>query len=220
MFTGIIEETGSIAAIISGANSVRLTISGELISSDARLGDSISVNGCCLTVVAISGTSLEFEAVPETMHRTGLNQLRVGSTVNLERAVKAEQRLGGHIVQGHVDGVGSLLSAQQNDNARILTVSAGPEIMKYVVEKGSIALDGISLTVAVALQDQFTVWIIPHTWEATSLSTRKVGDRLNIEVDVIAKYVERLMTFAKPETDSLTHSLVAAGYLEQEIVVQ
>ena len=219
MFTGIIEETGIVVAIKSGTDSIRLTISAALVSSDAHLGDSISINGCCLTVIYITECNLGFEAVPETMHRTSLSQLRVGSIVNLERAVRADARLGGHIVQGHVDGVGTLLSMHESDNARVLTISAGPDILKYVVEKGSISLDGISLTVASADMDRFTVWIIPHTWQVTSLSARKVGDILNLEVDVIAKYVERLLTFAQPKSDNLIQSLVAAGYLEQEIAV-
>ena len=219
MFTGIIEETGSVEAIQSGSKSIRLTVSGPLTSQDTHLGDSISINGCCLTVVSIQGSKLDFEAVPETMNRTNLGSLRLGSQVNLERAVRLDQRLGGHIVQGHVDAVGTIMSIVAVENAHVVTISAGSEILKYIVEKGSITVDGISLTVASLGTDRFTVWIIPHTWSATSLSGRKVGESLNLEVDILAKYIERLMTFARPESDTLTDSLVAAGYMEQAIAV-
>ncbi|MEP6754684.1 MAG: riboflavin synthase [Chthonomonadales bacterium] len=219
MFTGIIEELGKVATLQAGAESVRLTVDCPLVSSDAHLGDSIGINGCCLTIVRISGALLDFEAVPETMRRTSLGQLKVGSPVNLERAVTVNQRIGGHIVQGHVDGTGTLTSVVVNDNARILTISAGPEIMKYIAAKGSVALDGISLTIAGVDDHHFNVWIIPHTWEATTLSERRSGDLLNIEVDVLAKYVESILKFATPEKNSLEESLIKAGYLEQNIAV-
>ena len=219
MFTGIIEELGAVTALQTGTDSVRLTVGCPIVSSDAKLGDSIAINGCCLTVVRNTDGKLDFEAVPETMHRTSLGQLRIGSVVNLERAVLVNQRLGGHIVQGHVDGTGILSSIQVNDNARILTIAADRSILKYIAEKGSVALDGISLTVAGVDEVSFNVWIIPHTWEVTSLRDRHTEDSLNIEVDVLAKYVESLMKFAGPRTNSLEESLIRAGYLEQNIAV-
>lgn len=193
MFTGIVEEIGQIAEVRRGAASARLTIRAPLVSEDARIGDSICVSGICLTVVELRRPLLGFDAAPETLRRSSLSALRVGDAVNLERALQLGGRLGGHIVQGHVDGVGRIVSIARHDTARILRVSAPPALTRYVAEKGSVALDGVSLTVMDAPSDGFSVSIIPHTWDQTTLSSRRPGDAVNIEVDVLAKYVERLI---------------------------
>lgn len=193
VFTGIIEEVGTVSAIQRGAQSARLAVSACLVADGTRVGDSIAVNGVCLTVVEISGNTLAFDAVPETVQRTSLRIVRVGDLVNLERALAVGDRLGGHMVQGHVDGAGVLEGIRPAENADILTISAPPELMRYIAPKGSVAVDGISLTVVDALPDRFTVSIIPHTRENTTLRFRNLGDPVNIETDVLAKYVERLM---------------------------
>jgi riboflavin synthase len=197
MFTGIVEEAGRVAAIHASGSGARLEIAAPLVGSDAALGDSICINGVCLTVTARTGdgasTRLSFDAVPETLRRSTLGELRPGDVVNLERSLAAGARLGGHIVQGHVDAVGRISALRPEGNATLVTVASPPEVMRYVVEKGSIALDGISLTVAACTDADFTVSIIPHTWQVTNLSRRRIGDRVNLEVDILAKYVERLL---------------------------
>lgn len=193
MFTGIIEEVGTLVAIERGETSATLTIAGERVSEGVRLGDSIAVNGTCLTVVGIAGTHLRFDAVPETIQRTSLKIVQVGDAVNLERSLAVGDRLGGHFVQGHVDGTGTLREIRDAENAHVLTVQLAPEMLRYLAPKGSVALDGISLTVVDVLPDAFTVWIIPHTYTHTNLRYRVVGDPLNIETDMLAKYMERLL---------------------------
>jgi len=193
MFTGIVEETGRLTAIRRGDQSARLTIDAPVVSEGARVGDSISVSGVCLTVVAIDGTRLSFDAIPETVSRTSLRALTAGDGVNLERAMHAGGRFGGHLVQGHVDGTGTLLAIREEENARVLRIAAPPDLMRYIIPKGSVTLDGISLTVVEVGADWFTVWIIPHTWSNTTLHQRKTGDPLNIENDVIARYLEKLL---------------------------
>jgi riboflavin synthase len=199
MFTGIVEEAGRVTAIHASGSGARLEIAAPLVASDAALGDSICINGVCLTVTAREGSGaaarLSFDAVPETLRRSTLGELRPGDAVNLERSLAVGARLGGHIVQGHVDAVGRISALRREGNATLVTVVAPHEVMRYVVEKGSIALDGISLTIAACTQDQFTVSIIPHTWQVTNLRHRRAGDRVNLEVDILAKYVERLVAF-------------------------
>jgi riboflavin synthase len=196
MFTGIVETTGKVTRIDRLSESVRLSIAAGRVSEDVALGDSIAVNGVCLTVVSIDAPELVFDAVYETLRRTTLGSLAVGDVVNLERAMVANGRFGGHIVQGHVDGVGRIASMRPVGNAWQVFIDVDPNLMRYIVEKGSICIDGISLTVADAGGASFSVSVIPHTWENTTLSTRRAGDSLNIECDIIGKYIERLMGFS------------------------
>lgn len=193
MFTGIVEEMGRVEAIEHGERSATLTVEASVVQSDARLGDSISVNGCCLTVVAIGENSLTFEAIPETLARTSLGKLTVGDRVNLERSLSANGRLGGHFVQGHIDGVGEISGLHEDDNAIIMEIAVPETLRRYFVEKGSVAVDGVSLTVASLLANGFTIWTIPHTRAVTTLGSKKVGDTVNIECDLLGKYIERLL---------------------------
>ena len=195
MFTGIVEEIGEVLAVREHADVVVLTVRGRTVTADAGHGDSIAVNGVCLTVVDPEGSvdgTFTVELVPETLKRSSLAAVTTGARVNLERALPATGRLGGHIVQGHVDGVATLLSRTPGERSDELRFSLGPELARYVVEKGSIAVDGVSLTVAGLASDAFTVALIPTTLAHTTLGFRAPGDTVNIEVDVVAKYVERL----------------------------
>src|SRR5687767_10000110 len=194
MFTGIIEEVGALVAVRRAGMSARVTVHAPRIAEDVEMGDSVAVNGICLTAVAREGVNLGFDAVPETISRTSLKGTRPGERVNLERALAAGQRIGGHFVQGHVDGTGTVKSIQNQDNARILAITIPAELAKYLVPKGSVAVDGISLTVMEANPESFTVSIIPHTWDHTNLKGKHTGDPINIEVDMLAKYVEKLLT--------------------------
>jgi riboflavin synthase len=199
MFTGIVEESGRVAAVQVRPGGARLEIVAPLVAAGARAGDSVAINGVCLTVtdVAAGEARLAFDAVPETLSRTNLGSLRSGDRVNLERPLAVGDRFGGHIVQGHVDGVGRIAALEAEGNATRVTVAAPEPLMRYIVEKGSVAVDGISLTVAGVDGAQFWVAIIPHTWEVTNLSHRRVGDTVNLEVDILAKYVERLLEAAR-----------------------
>lgn len=193
MFTGIVEELGSVESIADLGDAARLAISGPVVSADARPGDSISVNGVCLTVVDLTGGSFTADVMLETLRRSSLGSLSVGSPVNLERAARVDSRLGGHIVQGHVDGTATVQDISPAEHWTTMRFGLAPALSRYVVEKGSITVDGVSLTVVAVLDDSFSVSLIPTTLEHTTLGTRQVGDTVNIEVDVIAKYVERLM---------------------------
>lgn len=193
MFTGLIEEIGEIAAIERGAKSCKLHIKGNIIFGDLKVGDSVAVNGVCLTAAAINGDIFTADVMAETMRRSGLGTLKKGSAVNLERAMAANGRFGGHIVSGHIDGIGFVQSLVREDNAVWITITADENIMRYVAEKGSIAIDGISLTVAKVFKDAFSVSVIPHTGSQTTLLKRKAGDRVNLECDIIGKYVEKLV---------------------------
>ena len=195
MFTGIVEELGTVRSIVRNAGGARLVIEAETVLGGARPGDSIAVNGCCLTVAELGtdGTSWAADAVPETLDRTTLGELRSGSHVNLERPVRLQDRLGGHLVQGHVDGVATLTRSEPLDDGSVrLTIAVPPALLRYVVEKGSVALDGTSLTVAALTDTGFDIAVIPHTLAHTTLGGCRPGDRVNVEVDVLAKYVERL----------------------------
>lgn len=194
MFTGIIEEKGKIENITSGAKSCRLTISGKVIFDDLKLGDSVAVNGVCLTVTKLMSNTFEADVMAETMRRTAMTTLKKGSVVNLERAMQLNGRFGGHIVSGHIDGVGTVINKITEDNAVLVTISADSNIMKYIIFKGSVTLDGISLTVADANNDRFTVSIIPHTAKETTLLDKNTGDKINIECDVVGKYVEKFLS--------------------------
>lgn len=193
MFTGIIEEIGEIKSIKKGAKSATLTIQGSVVTEDSRIGDSIAVNGVCLTATSINGNIFTADVMAETMRRSSLGQLGSGSKVNLERAMAANGRFGGHIVSGHIDGCGTIRSFVREDNAVWVTIDAPANILKYIIEKGSIAIDGISLTVAYVDDICFKVSIIPHTAGETTLLMKKPGDTVNLENDVIGKYVEKLL---------------------------
>lgn len=193
MFTGIVEETGTVKQIRRGAASAVLTIAADRVLTDAALGDSIAVNGVCLTVTEFSRNEFSADVMHETLDRSSLGSLKAGSTVNLERAMKADGRFGGHIVSGHIDGTGTVADIRKDDNAVWYRIRAADTILRYIVEKGSIAIDGISLTVAGLDDDSFSVSVIPHTAANTTLSSKKKGDTVNLENDIIGKYVERLM---------------------------
>ncbi len=193
MFTGIIEELGKIAAVENHAAGARIVVAAEVVTSDIHNGDSIAVNGVCLTAVDVSPASFAADVSPETLERTTLGDLKIGSPVNLERAVTPATRLGGHIVQGHVDGRGSFVSAVQEGDFWTVRIGFPPEIAKYLVYKGSVTVEGISLTIASLGEDHFDIAVIPKTWELTNLSTLQPGNAVNLEADVIAKYVERML---------------------------
>ncbi|MCI2106141.1 MAG: riboflavin synthase [Intestinimonas sp.] len=193
MFTGIIEEVGTVLSLRRGARSGVLRLRGRKIFSDLKLGDSVAVNGVCLTATERGGDWFAADVMHETLDRSSLGDLRVGSPVNLERAMAADGRFGGHIVSGHIDGTGVITGIRSDDNAVWYTVQTPSRLMRYIIEKGSIAIDGISLTVARAERDRFQVSIIPHTARETILSTRRVGDTVNLENDVVGKYLEHFL---------------------------
>lgn len=193
MFTGIVEELGEIVALEPATDSARITVRGPLVTSDAKHGDSIAVNGVCLTVLEVRDGAFTADVMQETLDRSSLGALQTGSPVNLERPMTLTARLGGHLVQGHVDGVGTIVSRQPSENWEVVTVSLPNTISRYVVEKGSITVDGISLTVTDVTDSTFSVSLIPATLELTTLGRKTVGDPVNLEVDVVAKYVERLL---------------------------
>jgi len=193
MFTGIIEELGSVANFERFGDGARITISADLVTQDSNEGDSISVNGVCLTALNITPHSFSADVSQETLDRTTLGDLAASTKVNLERAVTPATRLGGHIVQGHVDGRGTFISATESGDFWTVRIGFPAELSKYLVYKGSICVEGISLTIAALAEDHFDIAIIPKTWEMTNLSTLKADDAVNLEVDVIAKYVERML---------------------------
>ena len=196
MFTGIVEETGTIEKIEPGAESIRLTVSMRLCGEDLKIGDSLAVNGCCLTVVELKGRgkkkTARFDLLQESWKRTNLQFAQSGSLVNLERSLRADSRLGGHFVTGHIDGLGKIKRWEKVGDDWALEVAAPASIMRYMVPKGSVALDGISLTVASVKKRSLGIWIIPHTYEVTAMKERSVGDSVNLEPDMLAKYVEKL----------------------------
>jgi riboflavin synthase len=194
MFTGIIEELGSVVALEDQGDAVRLTVQGPLVTSDAGEGDSIAVNGCCLTVVTTEDGAFTADVMHETLAKTSLGAFEPGTRVNLERAVTPATRLGGHIVQGHVDGTGTVVSRTPSEHWEIVEISVPAELERYLVAKGSITVDGISLTVVEVKTDSFTVSLIPETLARTTLGFKQPGDVVNLEVDVIAKYVEKMVT--------------------------
>lgn len=199
MFTGIVEEMGTIAGIQKGAKSAVLTIQAQKVFSDIHIGDSIALNGVCLTVTSFSGNTYTADVMNETLRRSSLGSLTIGSKVNLERAMAANGRFGGHIVSGHIDGTGTITKVEKDDNAIWYTIAAEENLMKYIVEKGSIAIDGISLTVAKRSDMDFAISMIPHTAKETVLSQKKPGDIVNLENDIVGKYIEQLMHYEKKE---------------------
>ena len=206
MFTGIIEELGRVSSLEKRADGARIRISAKLVTSDASEGDSIAVNGVCLTALDVKQDSFAADVSGETLKRSTLGSLREGSRVNLERAVTPSTRLGGHIVQGHVDGRGTFLGAESEGDFWTVSIGFPTELGQYLVYKGSVSVEGISLTVASLGDEHFEIAVIPKTWEFTNLSTLKPGDEVNLEADVIAKYVERIMTYGEEpkKKDSVT----------------
>lgn len=193
MFTGLVEEIGKVEGVAWSAKSARIGIKASRVLEGVQLGDSIAVNGVCLTVTSFDRRRFEVDVMAETMRRSNLKNLTSGMEVNLERALRLGDRLGGHLVSGHIDGTGTIEGYEQEDNAVWITVSASPEILKYIVQKGSITIDGVSLTIAYADDFVFKVSIIPHTKDITTLLRKKAGDEVNLECDIIGKYVEKLL---------------------------
>lgn len=207
MFTGIIEEIGMITNIKNGAKSSVLTIQGHVIFADLRIGDSVAVNGVCLTVSSFRNNSFTADVMHETLARSALGSLKNRSAVNLERAMPVNGRFGGHIVSGHIDGTGQIIKIEKEDNAIWYTINSDSTVMKYIVEKGSIAIDGISLTVAKVNPDSFSVSMIPHTASTTILIKKVLGDSVNLENDVIGKYVEKLLFHGNDPHTKTTHTI-------------
>ena len=205
MFTGIVEEMGTVRRLNQSPNRCELELSASKVLEGTQIGDSIAVNGVCLTVIRLGEEHFTADVMPETLRRSNLGQLKPGSRVNLERAMAANGRFGGHIVAGHIDGTGKILAMQPEGNAVLVTISATPELLRYVVEKGSIAIDGISLTVAKVSHTDFTVSLIPHTGEETTLLKHRPGEIVNLETDIIGKYVEKLM---QPKSNGVTMELL------------
>lgn len=193
IFTGIIEEIGTVASISRGQSSIQLGIAAEKVLEETKIGDSIAVDGVCLTVTRFTAGHFTADVMPETMEKTTLKLLKPGSRVNLERALRLSDRLGGHLVQGHVDGTGTIISKEQNDIAIVYKIKAPAAVLKYIVAKGSVAIDGISLTVIEVTGEYFTVSLIPHTAHLTVLGEKNPGKQVNLESDLIGRYVEKLM---------------------------
>ena len=204
MFTGIIEELGKIASLEKHANGAKIRIAANVVTNDTNEGDSIAVNGVCLTALDVRKDSFTADVSQETLDKSTLGKLNYGAKVNLERAVTPNTRLGGHIVQGHVDSRGKFVSATQSGDFWTVRIGFPKEIGQYLVYKGSISVEGISLTIAELKDDYFAIAVIPKTWELTNLSSLKSGDEVNLEADVIAKYVERILLYGKRETNEIT----------------
>lgn len=200
MFTGLIEEIGTVRRILPGHDSVRIRIEAPRLSPELRKGDSVAVNGVCLTMTETQGDDFEATAVSQTLKQSTLGRLRTGERVNLERALALGDRLGGHLVQGHVDGIGSVVSVRPKGDSRMITVRIPSGLMRHLAERGSVALDGVSLTVAVLERDRITVSVIPYTFENTTLKELSPGGRVNVETDLFAKYAERLLSRRQTET--------------------
>lgn len=203
MFTGLVEEIGTVQSIVKGAKSAKIVIQAEKVLEDAQIGDSICTNGVCLTVTDYTARTFTVDVMAETMRKSNLKTLSPGSKVNLERALKLGDRLGGHIVSGHIDGTGIIEDFDSEDNAVWVSIAAPPDILKYIIYKGSITIDGISLTVAYVDSRIFKVSVIPHTKDVTTLLTKTEGNEVNLECDIIGKYIEKLMHFQEnPQQDS------------------
>jgi riboflavin synthase len=215
LFTGIIEEMGTVSTVRSGSNSSQLSIRCNTVLSDVKKGDSISVNGVCLTVSDFSGNHFTADVMPETVKATTLHALRTGSPVNLERAMVANGRFGGHIVSGHIDGTGEIISVRNKENAIYIEISITPELLKYFIPKGSVTVDGTSLTVFGVTNKGFIISLIPVTQDDSIIGRKRIGDKVNVECDMFAKYIERLLTTNKGNpTGGLTmDTLVTSGFL-------
>ena len=204
MFTGIVEEIGLVENVKKGPASASVTINAPAVTAGTKTGDSIAVNGICLTVTSLAGSTFTADIMHESLNRSSLSDLRRGCRVNLERARAADGRFGGHIVSGHVDGTGIISAIREDDNAVWYTVRTSPAIMRYIVEKGSVTIDGVSLTVAAVTEDSFSVSVIPHTRQVTIMGDLRAGDKVNLENDIIGKYVEK---FLKPEETSVKSNI-------------
>jgi len=202
MFTGIIEEIGKVKAIVRHANSIKLTVAAQRILEDIHVGDSICTNGVCLTVTSFDGVSYTADMMPETMKRTNFKNLKINDLVNIERAMPVDGRFGGHIVSGHIDGTGVISKITRDDKAIRMKIETKPEILRYIVEKGSIAIDGISLTVTDVSNFDFGVSIIEHTQTETVLTKKKTGDTVNLENDIIGKYIEKFVGNISSKNDN------------------
>ncbi len=213
MFTGIIEETGTVRHVSLSGNSGRIQIGAELVLSGTRPGDSIAVNGVCLTVTTMDTKSFTADVMAETLRRSNLGQLKAGDLVNLERAMPANGRFGGHMVSGHIDGTGTIAALEQEGNATWVYVRTSPDILALIVEKGSIAIDGISLTVAKVGDRDFAVSVIPHTSSHTTLLKKRSGDVVNLENDIVGKYVERLL--GRKEQEEPRRSRITEEFLRE-----
>jgi len=213
MFTGIIEEIGIVKFVQKGNRSSIITIAAGKILEDIKVGDSINTDGVCLTVTSFTTDHFKADIMPESMERSGFRKLTTGSPVNLERAIRLSDRLGGHLVSGHIDDTGMIVQIRKDDNAVWLTISADKQVLKYIVEKGSVAIDGVSLTVAHVDGNSFSVSIIPHTQTVTSLRSKNTGDVVNIECDIIAKYVEKLAGENKKQGKLDLNFLAEQGFL-------
>lgn len=211
MFTGIIEEVGHVKALHRGARSFMLEVEANLVAQDTKIGDSIATNGVCLTVTCLHDHGFTADVMPETVERTALGQLQPGSLVNLERALTLHSRLGGHIVSGHIDGTGRIAARHQDDTALWLTIECDSKLLRYIIEKGSITVQGVSLTVACVDERFFSVSLIPHTQAVTTLHQARVGDLVNLENDIIAKYVEKLL--GKTPDEGIMDKLRDNGFL-------
>ena len=215
MFTGIIEELGKIASLDKHAGGAKIKISAKIVTDKTVEGDSIAVNGVCLTALEINADSFAADVSQETLNRSTLGNLKIGSSVNLERAVTPSTRLGGHIVQGHVDARGKFLSAKQDGDFWTVRIGFPAEIGQYLVYKGSVSVEGISLTIANLADEYFEIAVIPKTWELTNLSSLKTGDAVNLEADVIAKYVERIMLYGQKKSEDITmEKLSKLGFIK------
>ncbi|HLP77501.1 MAG TPA: riboflavin synthase [Candidatus Paceibacterota bacterium] len=201
MFTGIVEEAGTVERIIPTPKSIELTVRAGVTAQGLKVGDSLAVNGCCLTAVKIAGRGksrlVQFDLLQETWKRTNLQFAKAGALVNLERPLRASGELGGHFVTGHIDGLGKIIRWERSGQDHVLDIAASADVMRYLVFKGSVAVDGISLTVAAVSKKNFRIWIIPHTFEVTALRERKVGDAVNLEADLLGKYVEKFLALRK-----------------------
>ena len=213
MVTGIIEEIGHVKSLHRGAKSFTLEVEADVVMQGTQVGDSIATNGVCLTVTSLTGHGFTADVMPETVQRTALGELKAGSPVNLERALSLQTRLGGHIVSGHIDGTGRISDRRQDDTALWLTVECDSRLLRYIIEKGSITIQGVSLTVARVDERSFAVSLIPHTQAATTLHSARIGDLVNLENDIIAKYVEKLLGKAPSSNPSIMDKLAQGGFL-------
>lgn len=220
MFTGIVEEIGTVVSVSQGTKAAKLTLQGNLIFEDMYIGDSIAVNGVCLTVTEKTSNTFIVDVMPETLRRSSLGKLSKGSKVNMERAMAANGRFGGHIVSGHIDGTGEIESFVKEDNAVWVTIKASSKLLKYIIEKGSITIDGISLTVAYVDNRCFKVSLIPHTAANTTLLTKKAGDIVNLENDIVGKYIDKLMHFDSSDDSKESGIKEASGGISMEFLSQ
>lgn len=218
MFTGIVEEMGTVREVRHGAKSSILTIKASAVLEGTRVGDSIATNGVCLTVTSLGGDCFKADVMAETVRRTNLSELRAGDRVNLERALRLQDRLGGHLVSGHIDGLGRIARVTREDNATWVTIAAEPGLLRYVLERGSIAVDGVSLTVARLTAQDFSVSLIPHTGAETILLGKQPGATVNLECDLIGKYVERLLGIGPPGTTGAVDSSRVSGGVNEDFL--